>query len=548
MAGFPINFLSDLVNRQSGDNSIAALTGKSAAAAEANQKALASLLDGLSNGETIVGKILSSSEGTLRILTGDNVLLDALVNDNITLKEGTTALFEVNKGPDNQVSLRPLYQNLSSEETAKSALRQAGLPENERSLEMVARNMEYGNPIDRNSLIESFRSVSLYPDVPVKYIVDLQMMGIPETRENFDQYRAYLNMENSVAEAFTDITDSLFYELSKVTEGLLNGTEASGVSSGSAGLQGEGMDLIDSLVSFLDSADVIESTELAYTKEEVSNLIGKFASANNAGNLTALLTEDTEEFQPTTVLKAALSDLKAEVTGTGAAGQINPEIATETDTAKLQASMLKLPEELKDILTRAFSSQWSLDKEKVGDKREVRELYNRLFEQSGKLLESLSSKLGSESPVTAKAQNLSNNLQFMNSLNNFVPYIQIPFRGHSGNAGSELYVYKNKKSLSSGDGEISAFVHLDMENLGPTDVYVKMLDHAVTTKFTLKDDEALKLVSDNIDFLNKRLNEKGYSFTSEMLVNEKPVSPMEEMLLNTTNRIMVAKTSFDARI
>ncbi len=547
MAGFPINFLSDLVNRQSGDNSIAALTGKSAAAAEANQKALASLLDGLSNGETIVGKILSSSEGTLRILTGDNVLLDALVNDNITLKEGTTALFEVNKGPDNQVSLRPLYQNLSSEETAKSALRQAGLPENERSLEMVARNMEYGNPIDRNSLIESFRSVSLYPDVPVKYIVDLQKMGIPETRENFDQYRAYLNMENSVAEAFTEITDSLFYELSKVTEGLIASGETGNSNPLPAGLVSEGTALYDSLIAFAESGDTNESSGLSFTKEEISELISKFGE-KNVLNLTELMAEESDQIHPTVVLKAALSDLKTGVLGGSVAGPTDPQTAAETEIADLRASLQKLTEGLKDILSRAFSSQWSLDKEKVGDKREVRELYNRLFEQSGKLLESLSSKLGSESPVTAKAQNLSNNLQFMNSLNNFVPYIQIPFRGHSGNAGSELYVYKNKKSLSSGDGEISAFVHLDMENLGPTDVYVKMLDHAVTTKFTLKDDEALKLVSDNIDFLNKRLNEKGYSFTSEMLVNEKPVSPMEEMLLNTTNRIMVAKTSFDARI
>ena len=40
---------------------------------------------------------------------------------------------------------------------------------------------------------------------------------------------------------------------------------------------------------------------------------------------------------------------------------------------------------------------------------------------------------------------------------------------------------------------------------------VRMKDANVTTRFTLADDEALDLIRDNIDFLNKRLNEKGYS-------------------------------------
>ena len=143
---------------------------------------------------------------------------------------------------------------------------------------------------------------------------------------------------------------------------------------------------------------------------------------------------------------------------------------------------------------------------------------------------------------------MADNLQFMNSLNNFVPYIQIPFRSENGNNASELYVYKNKKSLSSGDGEISAFIHLDMESLGPTDVYVRLKEQAVSTRFTLKDDETLSLVHEHIDFLNKRLNEKGYSFSSEMITMKDPVPPITDMLLNKTDRIMVAKTKFDARV
>ncbi|MCR5279045.1 MAG: hypothetical protein K6E19_06350, partial [Lachnospiraceae bacterium] len=69
-----------------------------------------------------------------------------------------------------------------------------------------------------------------------------------------------------------------------------------------------------------------------------------------------------------------------------------------------------------------------------------------------------------------------------------------------------------------------------------------------TTKFTLADDEALDLIHDNIDFLNKRLGEKGYTLNAEMIKQEDVKPPVAEMLLNTTDRLMVSRTSFDARI
>ncbi|MBP5151727.1 MAG: hypothetical protein ILP13_02290, partial [Lachnospiraceae bacterium] len=217
MAGFPISFLSDLVNRQTGDSSIYSL-GKTATVADTNQAALMSLLDGLSNGETIIGKIMASSEGSIQILTGDNVLINAEISEGVSLKTGQTALFEVNKSADNHVSLRPLYQNTASEETAASALKQAGLPVNERTMEFVARSMEYGNPIDRNSLVSAYRDVALFPEAPVKYIVDLKQMNIPVNEANIEQYRAYLNMENSVSQAFTDISRGLTEEFALLTE------------------------------------------------------------------------------------------------------------------------------------------------------------------------------------------------------------------------------------------------------------------------------------------------------------------------------------------
>ena len=543
MAGFPISFLSDLVNRQTGDSSIYSL-GKTATVADTNQAALMSLLDGLSNGETIIGKIMASSEGSIQILTGDNVLINAEISEGVSLKTGQTALFEVNKSADNHVSLRPLYQNPASEETAASALKQAGLPVNERTMEFVARSMEYGNPIDRNSLVSAYRDVALFPEAPVKYIVDLKQMNIPVNEANIEQYRAYLNMENSVSQAFTDISRGLTEEFALLTEDAfssletLQGEETGTVSAAVSKATG----FVASLSEFAASLEEIPGDGALTDKGLLSALKERLASFTDTPALNAVLGEENTESSPVTVFKAFLSDTEKLLNKLAGTGEKLPEDVRPAEIKDL------LTDGFKELLSKTFTAQWSLDKDKIGDKKEIRDLYERLFDQSGKLLNGLSENLGKDSPVTAGVRTLADNLQFMNSLNNFVPYIQIPFRSENGNNASELYVYKNKKSLSSGDGEISAFIHLDMESLGPTDVYVRLKEQAVSTRFTLKDDETLSLVHEHIDFLNKRLNEKGYSFSSEMITMKDPVPPITDMLLNKTDRIMVAKTKFDARV
>lgn len=597
MAGLPISFLNGLTGRQPIDNSINSVGSQAGLSVDANTKALMSLLDSLSNGETIMGKVMASKDGMLQIMTGDNIMINAEVADGVSLAEGSTALFEVSKRSDNSVSLRPLYHNLASTATASAALKQAGLPENARTLEMVARNMEYGNPIDRNSLIQAYRNVALYPDVPVKYITDLQKMGIPASDANFEQYEAYLNMENSVSEAFSDIGESIINEINNALAEQISGeTEMQGIAdetpeqaeiAGKA-LQAEGKtdpeskslslqdqdikletagrqvsvtdtgelpvrnNIVDSLIEFADSLEEFKPNDLSYTREEIAGLASELeGSGETAVNLRKLVfAEDETPVSPVTVFKAALKDIQA-LSARQASPGPSLQVATDTEVpaeASAAGRLTRLPDSFKALLTKTLSSQWSLDRDEISDKGEVKALYNRLFEQTSKLLGTLSENAGKDSPITRTVQNLSDNLNFMNSLNHYVPYVQIPFRGENGNTGSELYVYKNKRSLAAGDSSVSAFIHLDMENLGPTDVFVKLQDSNVTTKFTLADDSALDLIHDNIDFLNKRLNDKGYSFNAEMIKLDQSEPPISEMLINTTDRLMVSRTSFDARI
>lgn len=561
MAGFSLSSLTDRILgiTRNEDASVVA-------AGRTTDSALMEMLDGLSNGETIVGKILSSSEDSFKIITGNNITLSAKTQGGVVLKEGTNVLFEVCKSADRQVRLRPLYQNTADTNTAVYALKQAMVPVNDRSLELVARRMEYGDPIDRNSLLEAYKDVSAFEEAPVKYIVDLQQMKLPVTSNNLNQYESFMNMTNSVSEALDDISKGI---LSDLSDCLADSPEAFSALA---------LDLRDCF----EKLEPLEHTPCAYDISKLMEVVTEFKEQGISLPLTEnLCLAGEEKIIPEKVLATILTDLsenaaaisptpnenvviESEDRGVIYESDVNktPELnMTESDFDKTDASVenktniltserfseiLAMPE-IKEAFTRTLVSRGMIDKEKIGNKAEISRMYARLISETSLILNSISSKLPTSSETLSSIQNLQNNMDFMNALNGFVPYVQIPFNSEGGNHNGELYVFKNNRSLSSGDSELTAFLHLDMANLGPTDVFVSLKDARVTTNFTLKDEETLSFIEKNIHFLDKRLTEKGYGFKFEAKLEKQMSPPVEKMLSNKLNKIMVARTSFDAR-
>jgi flagellar hook-length control protein FliK len=137
----------------------------------------------------------------------------------------------------------------------------------------------------------------------------------------------------------------------------------------------------------------------------------------------------------------------------------------------------------------------------------------------------------------------------MNQLNQMFQYVQLPLQMAGQNVHGDLYVYRNKHKKMSEDGSVSAALHLDMENLGPVDVYVKLLNSKVTTNFYVADDSVIDLINDNIHILNERLEKRGYYMEATLKLHDDMDGQdlaVDEML--SVNRTPVISTnSFDAR-
>ena len=137
----------------------------------------------------------------------------------------------------------------------------------------------------------------------------------------------------------------------------------------------------------------------------------------------------------------------------------------------------------------------------------------------------------------------------MNQMNQLYSYIQIPLKMMNQSATGDLYVYQNRKKGNNASDDLSAFLHLSLTNLGNTDIAVTMHQKQVGIRFYMEDEDAFKLINDNIHILDEKLTAKGY--ISNISVSEtKAEENFVEKLLETESvgaNQKIKRYSFDVR-
>ena len=121
---------------------------------------------------------------------------------------------------------------------------------------------------------------------------------------------------------------------------------------------------------------------------------------------------------------------------------------------------------------------------------------------------------------------------------------------NGSDATGDLYVYSDKKSLANNDGNVSAFLHLDMIHLGTVDVYAAISNgNRVSTKFYLESDEMIDFIAENIHLLDERLKERGYNASSEIKKHSDADdgSKTVRSLTDTEKAVPIYTSSFDLR-
>ena len=204
--------------------------------------------------------------------------------------------------------------------------------------------------------------------------------------------------------------------------------------------------------------------------------------------------------------------------------------------------------EFQMLLRNMVEQQWLIKPQDLKEEQRMTKLYEKMNRQMAQVESAMKTAGITQNFFLQTAADIRGNIEFMNQMNQIYNYVQIPLKMSGQNANGELYVYTNKKQLSDPEAELTAFLHLDMENLGETDVSVRMKDKQVKTNFYFEDDTSYDLVEKHLPILEKRLRSKGYNCTITITNEKRDVNFKENFVKKgKVSAGSVHRYSFDVR-
>lgn len=223
-------------------------------------------------------------------------------------------------------------------------------------------------------------------------------------------------------------------------------------------------------------------------------------------------------------------------------------LSENNGTASQNIQKLLGSDAYKSLLRNVMEQQWLIRPEELKQEKKISQLYEKLEQQMRQVEDALKEAGVTKTRFPETAAEVRGNIEFMNQLNQAYTYVQVPLKMSGQNANGELYVYTNKKNLRDPDAELSAFLHLDLEHLGSTDVSVKMQHRNVKTNFYMADDASYDLVEKYLPILEQKLKDKGYQCTITMTKEEKKVSFGDDFLRKDMPQTgTLHRYSFDVR-
>ena len=509
-------------------------------------------------------------EGTVNFIKGNQVILGlssgqnitARLDKGVTLEKGQSVFFQVKSNDGESIQIKPMSQNgVFSNPTLTSALDAASLPVNERNINMVNAMMKQQMPIDAKSLQDMSRTIASTGATDPASAVEMTKLNIPLTADNVAMYENYKADEGFVVKQINQLLDTIPEMIVDDNLSVDQGTElqnklvtfftsqegvdasnvqkSTGSTQPATGMAGENS---TANVQNLNGNQTLANESAVSNQNMASEVVSKENATQSSGMVEIQVNENTpEEGIPNGTLASTLP--RNELEGLGASLSKLPDFAVNHmkyfdsnmnlkpdvnnvdllkdlanymsqnsgSISKEQLTELIGSKAYKRILKDVATEKMTLKPEELTKEHAVKDLYQRMEQQMFRLKEIADAYPKVSEAVAKAANNVSSNIDFMNAINQMYTYVQLPLKMSGQNVNGELYVYSNKSGEKSENDELTAFLHFDMDNLGPVDISVKLKERNVTTNWYLEDVKSLELIENNIDLLTKRLQDKGYN-------------------------------------
>ena len=539
---------------------------------------LVSTVSELAPGSVFEGTVSSTKGGKVTLSLGTGQSIVAKLAGKVQLTVGQPMFFQVKSNEGGVLAIRPYNrEGTGSNPILLNALTSAGVPVTERNLAMVNAMMHQQMPIGKQSILDMVKFVSANGDVSVQTVVDMVRLGLPVDAELAAQFERYqlgdyallgkmdaaidqitdlLSNENVLPNKSVEINHKLLDVILKpntTSEMVMDDVERLFLGN-SAGRQAAAtVELHTGILqqnSGAPSALLAEQTLQNVFSEAQLDQLTKLLQGTPSlvENSELFLTETGEEVFVDTMDEETLQDAKDVQTEVVAEQmpekqQLNTELTVGRFLKLIQQSLAGNQEygfvgvqklfgskEYKGLLKELLQEQWLINPKELSEEGKVQENIERLLQQANNL-EQIIKSVGVESnQLLQTTADIRGNVEFMNQINQIYTYVQLPLKLAGQKSNGDLYVYTNKKNLKDPDVELSAFLHLDLEHLGPTDVSVKVLRKNVKTNFYFADDMSFDLVQKYLPILEDKLKQKGYICTFTVTNEKKQVDFVKDFL------------------
>lgn len=467
------------------------------------------ILRSLADGDTFSANItdVSGEQVTITLDGGQSFTASLLNSTAYNIGDRADFVIQDNKGEN--IVLKAVTMQATALETAmiNKSLKAAGIMPTLRNREMVLELMRNGMPIGRDALLDMVKELSSHSNAEIGGIIALKRMGIEVTDDSLKSYQNYKEYNGAMQRDIAALGEKLFESvdsgkaLSDVVKLLVgdelltgNGTvEDNSKESTKTGAQTQ--QPVGTQAD--EKSDIAQKNLMSDVKNMVAGMVDNYNAATgkslklsyeflNTDNLARFMNEFArmaEEFEMEPLLKNKLH------------GVLKGDKASR-------------------LLNELVRDTFSMEMTDVADSESVKEHIAKTLDKLSSVSEYAASNQSAE--LSNVASRMSNNMEFLNSMNQFMAAVQVPIKNIGEHGEGELYVYRRNKQKCGEDDTVKAFLHLDMEHLGALDIYVTLKGSSVATNFKVEDESVLDFLETNMEQLTKKLAEDGYNVTASI--------------------------------
>lgn len=527
-------------------------------------------------GDIFRGEIVAVGGEEVQLKLANDQLLAARMEGRVQLAIGQILGFQVQANENAKVILKPVYMNQMQVQVGEAALKTAGLAINEKSMQMITDMIENGLPIDKKGLMDVYRQILQHPDSSMHTIVQLNKLHIPVNESNISQFENYKELSYRIQDSASEFIDDVWNVLELLEE--KNNKDSTVVYKNKT----DGSVINNSDVSLTDEKNINNTKELPIAQKVLANDIFSGENTRNEvvndsdqgksylEKIIKIFENDSVTFE-NDLLNKKQGPPNVEQ-GEASFGKINLTAQNIIETIKSNDMTMKQlsgvfsqemlhelssqethklfhSKQFRDLLETIIRNEWSMTPDDILKNGGVEEFYKRLHRQAAKLDELTSQVIENLDIQPKSIHNLKQNLDFMSDINQIFQYVQLPIKFSESHAHGELYVYTNKKNLAKKDGNLTAYLHLDMDHIGPVNVHISLDGerNSVSTKFEVTPD-MIMFVSSYLGELDKRLEKLGYHVKSKISPLDATKTVIEQLEEKSgASNVTLSYQTFDMR-